>query len=106
MTNNYLPSKLNFTIANVNWQQGYLPLNLSTSWDNFPIDAKELAKHLGATIVSQEVGADLYHWTLDFEGTRLNLIYEDNSESCWLELHHSHEQEVLDFIATLIGNQT
>jgi hypothetical protein len=105
MSNKQLTHKLNSTTAAHNRQQGYLPLRVKTCWDNFPADAQSLVKRLGAQVISRDIGADLYHWRIDFEATKLGLFYEDTSESCWLELEHHEEQDVLDFIASLLGNE-
>lgn len=105
MSNQYLTDKFNSTSANPNRQPGYLHLDLKANWDNFPTRANTLIQLLDATVISQDIGADLYHWTIDFEGTRLSLYYEDNSDSCWLELERAQEQDVLDFIANLLGTQ-
>jgi Protein of unknown function (DUF3630) len=105
MSNKKLTSKSDSTSANHNRQPGYLHLNLRANWDNFPTLANTLIACLDATVISRDIGADLYHWTIDFEGTRLSLYYEDNSESCWLELERAQEQDVLDFIATLIESK-
>lgn len=79
-----------------------MPLNLIATWDNFPTKAAQLVADLDATVISTDIGADLYHWSINFEGTRLSLYYEDNSESCWFELERAQDQDVLDFIATLV----
>lgn len=102
MSDKDLPDKINSTAATEFRQQGYLALMIKTSWDNFAIQAQIIVEQLGATVLSREVGADLCHWRIDFEGTKLGLFYEDTSESCWLELEQRQEQEVLDFIATLL----
>ncbi len=102
MSNNYLTSINNFTSAAPNRQLGYLTIPWEITWDNFSQQAQKLVMALDATILTKEQGADLYHWSINFEGTRLNLYYEDNSESCWLETERQADQEVLDFIATLL----
>jgi len=103
MSNEQLPLKINSTVATDNRQLGYLALTLKTCWDDFPNQATAIVERLGATVITREVGADLCHWRIDFEGTKLGLFYEDTSESCWLELEHRNEQDVLDFITTLLG---
>jgi len=103
MSNKQLPFKINSTVATGDRQLGYLTLATETCWDDFPNHAMALVQQIGATVITREIGADLCHWRIDFEGTKLGLFYEDTSESCWLELEHRDEQDVLDFITTLLG---
>lgn len=105
MNNNYLTSNYNFTSAAPKRQLGYLAIPWQIRWDNFPQQAQRLVSRLDGQVISKEVGADLYHWSINFEGTRLNLYYEDNSESCWLEVECQADYEVLEFIATLLEQE-
>jgi len=93
---------INSTSAPSFKQQSCLYISALVNWDNFPEAANALAFLLNARITTKDVGADLHRWQFDFEGVRLYLIFEDTSESLWLELDQAEDQDTLDFIASLI----
>ncbi|MDP2561019.1 DUF3630 family protein [Psychrobium sp. 1_MG-2023] len=96
----------NSTAAQPIKQQGSLYINLSIDWDQFDQVASQLIEKLDMTVKTKEIGADLHRWTVDFEGTRLYLTYEETSNSLWFELDRAEDQEILDFIATLLQKQS
>jgi len=93
---------INSTIAQSFNQLGCLYISTEIDWDRFDSVASALVKLIDAKVKNKESGADQHRWQLDFEGVRIYLTYEDISESFWLELEHIQDQDVLDFIATLI----
>jgi len=93
---------INSTIAKSFNQLGSIHINTAIDWDRFESVANAFVELIDAQVKNKESGADLHRWQLDFEGVRLYLTYEDISESFWLELEQPQDQEVLDFIATLI----
>jgi len=102
MDNNIFNFIINSTAASSFNQQSCLYLDALVNWDNFEQAATALASQIDATITNKDVAADIHRWQLDFEGVRLYLIFEDTSDSLWLELESKEDQETLDFIATMI----
>lgn len=72
------------------------------SFDSFEVIGKQLVTAMDATIVEQQMDADLHSWLVDFEGAQFMLRAEHYSNSVWLEaLARTEHQEELAFIAGL-----
>jgi len=95
--------KLNFTVAQADNQLGILSIDSNVDWDSFLDFSKWLISMLDAKLISHDMGADIHHVVFEFEGTRLFIIFEDTSNSLWLELDNNNDTEVLAFIATLLN---
>ena len=54
-----------------------LELTEEGTWESFPAFAEKLTKQIGAKIVEKIDGPDVRIWKISFEGTRLNLVYDD-----------------------------
>ena len=80
----------------------WLSLVADVHWDNFPQFAEHLAILLESQILSREWAADLHVWYLDFEGSKLSLNYETNSDSLWLALDRDEDIDTLDFLEALL----
>jgi len=71
-------------------------------FDSFEVIGKQLVRVMDATIIEQQIDADLHSWLIDFEGAQFMLRAEHYSNSVWLEaLARTEYQEELAFIAGL-----
>ena len=71
-------------------------------FDSFEVIGKQLVSAMDATIIEQQMDADLHSWLIDFEGAQFMLRAEHYSNSVWLEaLARTEHQEELMFIAGL-----
>lgn len=92
-----------FGLAEFSPEHGRLVITTpSFDFDSFPELGKRLLRMLDATVVEQQLDADLHSWVIDFEGCRLILRAEHYSNAVWLEsLAVSESSEELAYLAQL-----
>ena len=83
-----------------------LSIQASIDFEAFGLFAEPLVLAIDARVIERQWGADRYQWSLEFEGTHIQLNYEFYGDVCWLSVKQNNEFEVLEFLANLLELHT
>ena len=104
MSTNSYSFKINSTVATAHKQLNIETINPNIDWDSFLSFSQWLIDIMDGHFISHDLGADLHRVCFEFEGTRLILTFEENSNSVWIELDNNADIDVLTFICQLLKN--
>ena len=104
MSTNSYSFKINSTVATAYKQLNIETINPNIDWDSFLSFSQWLIDIMDGHFISHDLGADLHRVSFEFEGTRLILTFEENSNSVWIELDNNADIDVLTFICQLLKN--
>lgn len=102
MPANKFSFKINSTVAQAQVQLNIETIKPNVDWDNFLSFSQWLIQTIDGQFNSHDLGADLHKVFFEFEGTRLFITFEENSNSIWIELDNNDDTEVLTFIGQLL----
>lgn len=83
-----------------------LELTEAGTWESFPSFAAKFVEQIGATVIEKIEAPDMHLWVIEYEGTKLNFVYDDFPNGVSVEPLNKNGQPAINKLYKLVREQS